>query len=301
METLKEFEALKTKFPRLGQTGVGNENCDWTDHVRSGKNCYWSFDSAEIQDCLYSYFDWKVTSSIDTQWSAFCERCYELSDSIESSDCYFSGYLAQSYDLQYCFRCTSSHDCFGCVNLHNKEFCIFNVQHTEDEYRAKLPELKKMKPDDVLKKLKELTLKFPTIQSNFVDNQNSDYVDYVNKSTNAYYCFDCNILEDCGYMSNSNECKDCWDGTMAFKLEHCCETVDCEECYNCYGTQDSVRCFDSSYLYGCVDCNNCFMCVNLANAKYCILNVQYTPEEYKKKVAEIKQAQNLGYKEPPQA
>ena len=37
-------------------------------------------------------------------------------------------------DLEYCIFCTSSSDCFGCVGLQKKQYCIFNKQYTKEEY-----------------------------------------------------------------------------------------------------------------------------------------------------------------------
>lgn len=293
---LEDYQALKRRFPRQGTENVNCDNCDWTDRMVNSVNCYWCFDGSDIQESMYSFSEWKVVGCVDTLWNALCERCYEVSDSIESTDCSFCQYIAQCYNMQYCFDCGSSHDCFGCCDLSNKEFCIFNIQYTEEEYHAKVAELKKKSPEEILNQVAELRLKFPVRHSNFSDNTNSEYVDYVYKSKDAYYCFDCNLLEDCGYVSNSNECKDSWDcGPETLKSEHCAESVDSSECYNCYEAQDCHRCYDSSYVYKCVDSNNLFMCSNLSNAKYCILNVQYSPEEYKTKVAEIKNQLGLKF------
>jgi hypothetical protein len=294
---LEEYEALKRKLPRTGTVQFGCENCDWGDHVFNSANGYYVFDGSQIQDSMYSYNSFKEVGCIDTHWNSTCERCYETLDSIECTDCYFSQYLGQSYNMYYCFNCDSCNDCFGCVQLSNKSYCIFNVQYTEEEYKEKLPELKKMVPEEVMKKIKELELKFPKIQSYFADNINSDYTDYVYKSRNAYYCFDCISIEDCGFVSVSNECKDSWDCSYIFRCEHCAECVDSDECYNCYAAQNCSRCYDSAFIFGCADCNNCFMCSSLTNAKYCILNVQYTPEEYKTKVSELKAQLGLSFKQ----
>lgn len=294
---VEEYLHLKNKFPREGTGNINCENCDWCDRLADSKNCYYAFDGSEIQECLYSYKDWRATSCVDTLWNAICERCYEVSDSIESSDCSFSQYLAQCYNVQYSFNCNSCHDCFGCTNLSHKEYCIFNVQYTEEEYENKLVKLKELTPEEILKQVEELRLKFPKIQSNFSDNENSDYVDYVYKSHNAYYCFDSNSLEDCGYVSNCNECKDSWDCTQSNKLEHCAESLDSNDCYNCYRAEDSTRCYDSMFLTKCTDCHDCFMCVNLSNAKYCILNVQYTKEEYFEKLIGLKKELGLAFSE----
>ncbi len=39
-------------------------------------------------------------------------------------------------NLEYCGYCVSSHDCFGCFGLRNKEFCILNKQYSKEGYRA---------------------------------------------------------------------------------------------------------------------------------------------------------------------
>lgn len=295
---LEEYLSLKHKFPRAGTDQLNCENCDWGDHICDSVNCYWIFDSAEIQESMYSFYDWKVISSIDTLWNSMCERCYEVSDSVESADSSFCQYIAHCYNMQYSYDCSSCHDCFGCSNLSNKDHCIFNIQYTEKEYEEKVSELKKQPPTDILDQVEKLRLKFPKIQSNFLDNINSDYVNYVYKSKNAYYCFDSNVLEDCGYTSNANECKDSWDTTMVNSVEQCAECTDSRDCYNCYEAQDCTRCTDSSFIYSCIDSNNLFMCSNLSNASYCILNVQYTKEEYEKKVSEIKKELGLMFSQP---
>ena len=37
-------------------------------------------------------------------------------------------------DLEYCIFCVSSSNCFGCVGLHKKNYCIFNKQYSKEEY-----------------------------------------------------------------------------------------------------------------------------------------------------------------------
>ena len=298
MNYLEEYQNLKKKFPRPAQIAMNVENCEWSDHIYDSHNCYWCFDATAISDCLYNFGGWKETGGIDTLWNAMCENCYEVNDSINTNSCYFSQYLARCHNMYYSFNCGDSHDCFGCTQLENRSFCIFNIQYTEEEYRAKMPELMKMSPEEAIAKAKEIERKFPKIQSYFSDNENSDYVDYVYKSKNAYYCFDCTLLEDCGYVTNSNERKDTWDATFCMKVEHCCEAIDDTDCYNSYEIQDCNRCYDSAYLYNCVDTHNCFMCANLNNAKNCILNIQYSKSEYENKLSVIKKEMGFEYLEP---
>jgi len=50
----------------------------------------------------------------------------------------------------------------------------------------------------------------------------------------------------------------------------------------------TTSCRYSAYLDNCEECEYCFGCVGLRKKKYCILNKQYTEEEYKNLVEKIK-------------
>lgn len=290
MSFLEEYTLLKKKFPRRHQIESLTEDCEYTNHLYDSNKCYYCFDSAGLSECLYVIDSYKEKDSIDSLWNAFCDHCLEVSDSAETNNSAYCQYLGQCYNMWYSFNCGSCHDCFGCYNLGNREYCIFNVQYTEEEYLAKLPELKRMPPEEVINKVKtEVEIKFPKIQSYFNDNNNSEYVDYVYKSNAAYYCFDCTSLDDCLYLNNSNECSGSIDSTYCLKTDNSVECTDCAESFNCYQAQECNRCYDSAFIYYCNDCHDCFGCVNLTNKQYCILNIQYTKEEYLAKLKQIKQ------------
>jgi len=51
-------------------------------------------------------------------------------------------------DLLYCNYCFKCQDCFGCVGLTNKQYCIFNKQYTKEEYEMLVPNIiERMKQD----------------------------------------------------------------------------------------------------------------------------------------------------------
>ncbi|MBU0627026.1 hypothetical protein KKG31_00025 [Patescibacteria group bacterium] len=73
--------------------------------------------------------------------------------------------------------------------------------------------------------------------------------------------------------------------------------MDSQLCYMCSGVSYgynlsfsaySIRCQNSFYLDNCYDCKNCFGCISLKRKEFCILNKQYTKEEYERLVEEIK-------------
>ena len=71
---------------------------------------------------------------------------------------------------------------------------------------------------------------------------------------------------------------------------------EAEVLYEIHATTNSFRCAFSSFLRGCSDvfysesmysCEHCFGCIGLSHKKYCILNKQYSKEEYEKLMPRI--------------
>ncbi len=82
---------------------------------------------AKIKDCL----DYSI-------WGQDVELCYETSVCGEnvynvrfSWDCW-----PNNNNIEYSTHLKSCKDCFGCVGLRNKQYCIFNTQYTKEEYMA---------------------------------------------------------------------------------------------------------------------------------------------------------------------
>lgn len=287
-EFFDQYNKLRRKFPYIGIISMGNENCEYVDNTFRSSNCYYVFNSAEMHDCLYCEDGFKEDSDLDCAFGINCGFNCECVDMADSQNCYYSQSFARCYNLWYCYYCDDCHDCFGCSNLSNKSFCAFNVQYTEAEYKALLPKLKVMPKEEVLAKRKEITRKLPQLYAEHVDTVNSDYCAYAYFLNNCYYCFDCANDQDSGYLATSYESKDCWDGRYVVRGEQCCECNDIDDSYNCYNVQDSSRCFDSYFLEDCSDCHDCFGCVKLDHKSYCILNVQYTKEEYEAMLPALK-------------
>jgi len=49
----------------------------------------------------------------------------------------------QITNLEYCHNCFNSSNCFGCVGLKKKQYCILNKQYTKEEYEELVPKIKK--------------------------------------------------------------------------------------------------------------------------------------------------------------
>lgn len=118
-------------------------------------------------------------------------------------------------------------------------------------------------------------------------NENCDYCNAAEKNKNCYMIFTSDRCEDCYYGHAIFACRDCIDVAYLINSELCYECVDCRTCYHC---RSCFLCDNSSNISFCFDmrgCSDCFMCYGLRNKKFCINNEEQSPEEYKKKMAEI--------------
>ena len=110
------------------------EDCEGTSLVNC-KNCYSSHDLIESQDCRYVRYGIRAVDCLDGNGIPNGELLYECT---AVPTCKRSAFCAScwdgSYELFYSYLCRASNNCFGCVSLHRKQFCILNRQYTEVEY-----------------------------------------------------------------------------------------------------------------------------------------------------------------------
>lgn len=115
--------------------------------------------------------------------------------------------------------------------------------------------------------------------SRVFDSKNVSHANIINRSEDIRYTsrvLDTRLVMDV----------DLWGD----RLDHSYESMIVgEACSSSYFTQSSWE--NVSNLYYCAFCvgniHNCFGCIGLRNAEYCILNKQYTKEEYEKIIPRI--------------
>ena len=125
------------KFPVKYFHGIRNLNCTG-ERISDSKNVR---DSISIQDgenlryCQLSVL--KAANSYDccqlfmgVENSYECVTCGEGTSNLK----YCFNCWGGSRDLEYCSYCIGSVDCFGCIGLSKKKYCIFNKQYTKEQY-----------------------------------------------------------------------------------------------------------------------------------------------------------------------
>jgi len=291
----EQFKELMHAVPQLSRSAVSNDNSDYTNQCGWCRNCYLIFEADYDENCLYSSYIYDSKFCMDMTMATKCQLCYE---SINCENCYnikFSQNCKNCSDSWFLKNCIGCKNCYGCVNLRNKEYFFLNEKLDKESYEKKIEGFKRMS----VKSLKQahqsflnLSKKYP--QKYFEGHQNEDVSgNYISNSKNCHDCYDINNSWDCKNITNSRFMKNCEDITVFGSLE------GAELCYDCHEIGGGVKnvifsdqiwtgCYNINYSKLCMkNSHDLFGCVGLKHKSYCILNKQYSKEEYEQLVPKI--------------
>ena len=137
--------------------------------------------------------------------------------------------------------------------------------------------------------LKELSEKTPhvALSTEYLTNKNSDYSNYIAWSKNCFLVFWGDYNENVYFSSLLTSVKDSAESLRIFRSELCYEAIGQHRAYRVFYSEDCDDSNDVWFSRNCYGCMNCVGCVNQRGASYKIFNVQYTREEYLKKLKEF--------------
>ncbi len=290
-----QFIELYNSVPRVGTVKQGfSLNSEYTNRVTDLKNCYLIFASASDEDCLYGWSYWDCKNSMDCSNIVKSERCYWCTDCSNCNSLRFSQEWNSCIDSYFLLNCRNCQNCFGCTNLRNKNYCIFNEQYERDAYYEKLKEFD-LSNKESFKKIKERIQKIfeSSIVPYMVEIKSVDFSgNWINNSKNVKLSFGSYNVENGIYLFLINDSKDVMDYTYwGRSSELIYETTSVGiQCSNVRFSNESwSQLINAEYCHNCFSSSDLFGCVGLKNKKYCILNKQYTKEEYEELVPKIKQ------------
>ena len=290
-EQLKE---LNYAVPWPSRSVSGLTNSDYCNQCSNLKNCYLCFNTNHEENCQYCVACNETRDSLDCYATPKSELCYEVYQGNSDFQCFNCFEIKNCRNLIFCEECTNCSDCFSCVNLRNKQFYIFNKPHSKEEYFKEVGKINFGSYAEVRKikeKFNEFKLKLPRkyIHGNHNKNVTGEYI---YRSKNTFNCFEVAECENVRYSQNfAPGVKDSYDYTnwgdnSELVYESCVCGDNCQNIKFCFDCWPAMQ--DSEYCLGCHSSANLFGCVGLRNKQYCILNKQYTKEEYDKLVPKIK-------------
>lgn len=150
---LSKLSKIKKGVPIPASTQQNNENCLYGDFINNSKNTYWAFDAFWAENSGYLFFSGKVRDCWDVTYGgggtgkqaleSYSEGCYEVAGGANIYNCFFIELCINSSDCMYSSRLQNCTDCFGCVGLSNKQYCVLNNQLTKEEYQKAVTFYKK--------------------------------------------------------------------------------------------------------------------------------------------------------------
>lgn len=287
----EQFKELMREVPWPHGWNKEGENSEYSNDVTNLRNCYLTFNSGWSEDCYYGNEFLKSRKSMDCTNVRDCQLCYQCIDCEKCFHCIGCQDCTSCTDVYYSYNLRDCQNCVGCVNLKHKSYCIFNEQYTKETYEKKLKELQLDTSQGIVKVQKQvdsLRLQLPQRYMHGVGNEDVTG-DYVNHSKNTKESFICNDLEDCKYNQyilflRSKECYDITvaGGELCYELE---EAGGYNVKFSFVAVSKSLNngvleFRDAEYVANCEEGHDMFGCVGIKSGKYCILNKQYSKEEY---------------------
>ncbi|MEI7510780.1 MAG: hypothetical protein WCJ84_01340 [Candidatus Peregrinibacteria bacterium] len=270
-----------------------NENSEYIHYAGFAKNCYLVMHTDFCEDCYYGYGFKKNTSCVDGFYNLSCELCY---DCVDIHSCYgLKG-------CQDCINCSSSaflkncigcKNCFLCVGLRNAEYYFMNQKLTKEEYESQIKTLD-LKSfliyQECASKLAKMSVSslYKSFHGNNLENCSGDYL--IN-CKNTQKSFDCEDIEDGKYLyqvvTGGKTLYDIYQYGANLSESYECSIAGNNAYHILFSHNAHLNCSDLAYCWFLQSSKNCFGCVNMHHKQYCILDKQYTKEEYDRLVPKI--------------
>lgn len=286
-----QFHELSLVAPRPCIVNMSSENAAYTNHSAYNKNCYMCINTGYSEDCFYTS-DYALQNKNCSDCLAIykCERCTSC---VDCKHCAFSHFLHECIncnDCLYCYDCQGCSNCFRCFNLRHKQYCIGNEQLTKDAYEERMKTLRPNTWDAMIQAFEEFRKDCAeqAVHKNVVMDQCESVTgDHDYHCKNCSDCYHVIESEDCAYCYDTGEVRSCLDTIEPYRGELQYESHGCNLGYSLCVCSKCYECKSVLYSQYCWYCTDCLGCFGLRNKKYCILNKQYSKEEYEALVPRI--------------
>jgi hypothetical protein len=287
----EQFDELMHAVPRLGIDIVNCENSYYCNFCGDDKNCYLDIAGEANEDCYFNLFVKSSKNVVDCTFVYNSTLCYEC---INCYDCYnvqHSTYCENSSDCLFCFDLKGCRNCLFSSGLRNKEYFIFNKQYSKEDYVKYLAGLS-LGSYVQRQKLKAGWEKFKRenaiFRANYFLSCENVSGDDIKNSKNTFNSFNVLNCEDCKYLYDVLDAKDCQDLNYSlYKPELSYELISTLSMVKSAFSLESHYCNEVYYCDMVNNSKNLFGCVGLNHKQYCILNKQYSREEYEKLVPKV--------------
>ena len=271
--------AYTLAFPHLGN----NENCEFADAVFSAKNVYLSFVVGfGATNIFYSAFCYANISDVLNSF-LITKDCSEIANShhvAESYKIFYSKNIYGSSNIWFSTNLIGCHECIGCDNLENISYSINNTIYQKDEYLKKKEEIRKDTKmfDRIWQHMyKNTVINFASTNVSGTGIVKSSHIENGLWINNMHNGRNIGIWSGDGGSQNLYDCIDVWANGNDFYGVIAAGWSNALHLYSSQQIDNSSHIYYSMFMWSC---HHCVGCIWLKNKSYCILNKQYTKEEW---------------------
>ena len=285
----EQFQELLNVVPQpnLGRSYLLDQNSDYTNYAGGNKNCYLIFHADMNEDCMYGVGIKKCKNVVDCFHTHSSELMYESVDCRSSYGCAFCQDCENCSHCWFTKNCIGCSDCFGCINLRQKKYCIFNKQYTKEEYEKMIRDLPSWDYHSLQSYRKQ-------VDDFHCSQPQKDFQGYKNDNCTGDHIFYCKDVYESFDIQESRDMKFChriYNGPNADCYDLNEYGMHIERVYE--GLAIGINAYDIitgvfvneqvSNIYYSIHVHHakhCFGCIGLSRGEYCILNKQYSQQEY---------------------
>ncbi len=280
----EQLKDLQNVVPREGTSVFQSENCAYNGHIRESRNCYMNALVYRAEDSHYSYYIVNAKDVVDcllvnnSTLAYECMSCDTIYNCAQLEECNNCENCFFSYQLRGC------QNCIGCSNLQNKSYYAFNKPVSKEEFKVLQDRFLNGSYRSWLEGMEIFNKVYSESAHRALHNLHTENVvgDHVLHSRNCSYAFDGQNGEDVYNSISFFDSKDI----------HSCYSAGWPACTEVYlsavtrGSTNIAFCYytffssDLRYCDSSSSCHNCFGCIGLRRSRYCILNKEYSEEDY---------------------
>ncbi len=278
-----QFADLFATVPQPSLRVESSENCDFNNDMSNCSDCYLCSRTHFSQSLLFTYRGNKSQDSVDCTQITRCSFLYGCTECVNCQDSRFLLFCTDCATSAFLFDCRGCMDCFLCCNLRNKRYCFANEQCTKEEYASKVGAFQAASWEAQ----QAMLAQFAALQAEAIHPaqrlvQCEDCTgDNLQGCTRCDHCFSCQECRDGRYLWDVKEHSDAMDvysGGRGSELQY--ETTATSAAYGCAFCLRAPESQHILYSYLTLGCAHLFGCIGMRRAQYCVLNTQYTKEEY---------------------
>jgi hypothetical protein len=243
--------------------------------------------ASKTKHCFYTANAFDCEDSAEIAMGKSIKQSYNVINSTRLFKCNFAQDCFDCIDCSFIFDCRNCEYCFGAANKRNKKYLWFNEQLSKKEWEERRLEVNLSSWQDRQKYenqfLEFLKTKVVWPENININTENSTG-EYLEDTTNSHSCYhirggsrDLDHVTFC-LGTPSHDCVYCGGATGASDCYYNCGVTYCKDAKFCMNFVTGSQ--NVEYCERCNDCENCFGCVGLVRKKYCILNKQYSEDEY---------------------